>query len=369
MDTTLGPVTIISLLLACAMAIVTRQRLGAERRRSDARLAELTAGLARPGGRAGSPADAEPPPRGLFAGVAAPGEGPMEPRVRPGQVAAPAATAGGPSPRIRRESVAPRLPFAAPDRQRWGGDTVERSAGAGGDRERRCAEDGVVPGAPAGGAGRLRRGNGADSRRIGWAPRGAEGDDGRAGSPPWRWGLARIPPPPTHRVHRAAAVVVATILVAGVCLTERAPLSRVGPYLAERTPVPGVGAYLAGLTPAPRAGADLPVELLSLDHRRQGDYLAVSGWLRNPPGGRERSRLSIAATVFDRAGAVIGTGQTPLPAAVLPAGEETAFTISLPSADRIGRYRVSFMEDRSRLPHVDRRGPKAGAPAASDARP
>ena len=359
MDTTLGTVTVISLLLAWAMAIVTRQRLGAERRRSDARLADLTAGLARPGGRAGGPPDAEPPPRGLLAGVAAPGGGAMEPRVRPGQVATPAATVGGPSPRIRRASVAPPLPFAAPDGQRWGGDAAARPAAAG---------DGAVPRAPAAATGSPRPGNGADSRGAARAPRGAEGDDGRAG-PPRRWGLVPLPPAPAHWAHRSAAVAVATILVAGVCLTDRAPLSGVGAYLAERTPVPGVGAYLAARPSRPRAGADLPVELLSLDHRRQGDYLAVSGSLRNPPGGRARSKLSISATVFDRAGAIIGTGQTPLPAAVLPAGEETAFTISLPGADRIDRYRVSFMEDRSRLPHVDRRGPEAGTPAETGTRP
>ena len=252
----------------------------------------------------------------------------MGPRVRPGQVATPAAMADRPSPRRWRAAVAPRLPFAAPDRKRWGGDAAARVTGGGGDRARRPAEDGAVPRAPATGAR----------------------------SSPRRVGLVPLPPAPPHWVHRSVAVAFATVLVAGVCLTERASLSRVGAYLAARTPVP-------------RAGADLPVELLSLDHRRQGDYLAVSGSLRNPPGGRERSRLSIAATVFDRAGAIIGTGQTPLSAAVLPAGEETAFTISLPSADRINRYRVSFMEDQSRLPHVDRRGPEAGAPAGTGTRP
>ncbi len=327
MDTTLATVTIISLLLAWAMAIVTRQRLRAERRRSDARLADMMAELG-PDGRAGDPVDAEPPPRELVTGVIAPGDGPTAPRERRWRLTAPAAMAGRPTPRRPRTSLAPRLPFAAPDRKRWGGDAAA-SSGNGGEHAPRRAADDAAPPAPATGAG----------------------------SSPRRAGLVPIPPAPTHWGHGSAAVAVATFLVAGVYLTERTTLSRVGVHLAERIPLPGVGVHLAGPAPRPRAGADLPVELLSLDHRRRGDYLAVSGSLRNPPGGRERTKLSIAATAFDRSGAIIGTGQTPLPAAALPPGEETAFTISLPGADRIDRYRVSFMEDRSRLPHVDRREP------------
>ena len=329
MDTTLATVTIISLLLAWAMAIVTRQRLRAERRRSDARLADLMAEREPPDGRAGGPADAELPPRELATGVTAPGEGPMEPGERGRQLTAPAAMAGRPFPRWRRASVAPRLPFAAPDRKRWGGDADARVTGDGGEHARRRVADDDAPPAPATGAR-------PSPRRAGPVP---------------------ITPAPTHWGHGAAAVAVATLLVAGVYLTERTTLSRVGVHLADRIPLPGVGVHFAGRTPPPRAGADLPVELLSLDHRRQGDYLAVSGSLLNPSGGRERSKLSIAATAFDRSGAIIGTGQTPLPTAALPPGEETPFTISLPSADRIDRYRVSFMEDRSRLPHVDRREP------------
>ena len=275
MDTTLATVTIISLLLAWAMALVTRQRLRAERRRSDARLADLMAEFARADGRAGGAADAE-------------------------------------------------LPHLN-----------------GGERAPRRVADDAVPPAPAAGAG----------------------------SSPRRAGLAPIPPASTHWSRGSAAVAVATLLVAGIYFTERTTLSRVGVHLAERIPLPGVGVHLAGRTPLLRTGADLPVELLSLDHRRQGDYLAVSGSLRNPSGGRGRSKLSVAATAFDRSGAIVGTGQAPLPVEALPAGDETAFTISLPDADLISRYRVSFMEDQSELPHVDRRGSDAAMPAAAGRRP
>ncbi len=341
MDTTLATVTIISLLLAWAMAIVMWQRLRAERRRSDARLAEM-AELARPDGRGGRPADAELLSRPLLTEVAGPGEGPMELRERSWQVETPPAMAGRPSPRGRRAPVAPRLPFAAPDGRRWAGD--DDDARVAGHAWERAGRRGAADAAPGGSAA-----GGRSARR--------------------RAGLGSALPSPTRWGHGLAAVAVATILVAGVYLAERTPLSRVGAYLAERTPLSRVGVYLAGRTPLPRAGADLPVELLFLDHRRQGDYLAVSGSLRNPPGGRERSKLSVAATVFDRDGAIIGTGQTPLPPGALPPGAETTFTISLPGADRINRYRVSFMEDESRLPHVDRRGPAPAALAETGARP
>ena len=241
MDVTLAAVTIISLLLAWAMAVVSWQRVRAERRRADARVAALLA---------------------EFAG----------------------------------------------DPRRTAGVARAHEAGSGVGR------------AWGGAAGRGVR------RRV-------------AAPPPRRPRPAA--PARTQWGHRLAAVAVATVLVAGVSLADRDALR------------PG--------------GEAKPVELLSLDHRRHGDYLTVSGSLRNPAAGRERTKLSVTATALDRTGAIIGTGQTPLPVAALPPGGETAFTIALPDADLIGRYRVSFMEDRSKLPHVDRRGTDAAA--AAGARP
>ncbi len=317
MDTTLATVTIISLLLAWAMAIVTWQRIRAERRCSDARLADMMAELAdEPGHGVGS----TEPPEISWAPAA---RSPVAPFARRGasrgfarSFREPATPADAPPSRRPRAPLAPRRPVGAQDAKPGGGDGAAHGQRIGTERALPRAGAAEVPrGLPTRAWSYL--------RRVVYVP---------------------MPPATSHWGHRAAAVAVATVLVAGVSLADLAP-SR------------------------PRAGADLPVELLSLDHRRQGSYLAVSGSLRNPPAGRERSKLSITATVFDRTGAIIGTGQTPLPAAVLPPGGETAFRISLPSAARINRYRVSFMEDRSQLPHVDRRGPEAGAPAGTGARP
>ena len=287
MDATLATVAVVSLLLAWAMAIVSWQRVRAERRRSDTRVATLMAELAE-----------LPVLRG----------GPTEPPEHAGSMRSRTATAGGP-PARRQAHLEPRLPFAAPDWGRPDPDRGARPAGSRAEPARGDAEDGdALRGAPAGYLSYLRRAM-----------------------------LAPLPSARARRGHGAGAVAVATVLVAVVSL-------------ADRTPPPG-------------DGAAAPVELLSLDHRLQGAYLAVTGSLRNPADGRERTKLSITATAFDQTGAVVGTGQTPLPVEALPAGDETAFTISLPDADRISRYRVSFMEDQSGLPHVDRRGSDAATPA------
>ncbi|MCH7746549.1 MAG: hypothetical protein IH939_00490 [Acidobacteria bacterium] len=134
---------------------------------------------------------------------------------------------------------------------------------------------------------------------------------------------------------------------------------------------------LSGLSGGPLAdpgsGTPGPVELLSLTHAREGEYLAITGSIRNPSDGIERGQLSVTATVFDRDGTVVGTAQTPLPVAVLAPGRETPFTISLPDADRINRYRISFMEGQTSVPHIDRRRPndqaRSVAPAPTGDRP
>ena len=125
---------------------------------------------------------------------------------------------------------------------------------------------------------------------------------------------------------------------------------------------------LLGGTPAdPGTSTPEPVELLSLAHAKEGEYLAITGSIRNPSGGIERGQLSVTATVFDQNGTVVGTGQTPLPVAVLPPGSETPFTISLPDADRINRYRISFMQGQTGVPHVDRRPANDQARSAAPA--
>lgn len=358
-DTTLTTVTIISLLLAWAMAIVSWQRVRAERRRSEARLATLMSEL---GVRAGS--DGETRAYGLVHAPAAPPAGAPHGRAPGASVERRRIPQGGagrgrrPDPRIEPPEPAPssfaapsamarrrpgRRPIAAPGPHlpfdepppRARRDRIPHPSAA--DEEaawraapRRRSAGGPTAFSPGGEEAAWRAAPRRNVRR---------GLASRSLSTLWRAVLAPKPPTRTRWGHRVAACAGAAVLVAGAALAERTLLQR--------------------------DGAGPPVELLSLDHRRQGDYLAVSGSLRNPRGGRDRQKLSVSATVYDRTGAIIGTGQTPLPVAGLPPGGETGFTISLPDADLIDRYRVSFMEDRSKLPHVDRRRPPAAAPTAA----
>ena len=106
--------------------------------------------------------------------------------------------------------------------------------------------------------------------------------------------------------------------------------------------------------------AAVPVELLALEHERQGSFLAISGSVRipaepnNPP-----SPLSVSAMVYDEAGVMVASGRVPLQLATLPPGAESPFSISLP-ADNASRYRISFFSNDVTVPHVDLRPTSAG---------
>jgi hypothetical protein len=68
--------------------------------------------------------------------------------------------------------------------------------------------------------------------------------------------------------------------------------------------------------------------------------------------------------VFTRDGAFLASGRSALAVPVLAPGAETAFVVTVPNANEIGRYRVSFRSDDRVIPHVDRRerGPIAHIP-------
>jgi len=129
-------------------------------------------------------------------------------------------------------------------------------------------------------------------------------------------------------------------------------------------------AHFRGETqPIPNTETALPLELLSLTHARQGDYLNIRGTLRNPTHGRKWEQLSVVATLFDTNGTIIGTEETPLPVNTLSSGAQTAFSVSLPDTEQIRRYRVSFSQDRSNVPHMDQRDASERAHATEPTTP
>ena len=195
----------------------------------------------------------------------------------------------------------------------------------------------------------------------------ADGDNARTVAPPVR---TAEPAPPRRRV--APATPVARPARSAGTVTLRPFLASVAAAVVVLAAVSFTMLSERSRGPDPGAGTPEPVELLSLAHARQGEYLTITGSIRNPSDGIERQQLSVTAIVFDRDGTVVGTGQTPL-TAVLPPGSETPFTISLPDADRINRYRISFRQGQTSVPHIDRRRPndqaRSGVPAPTGGQP
>jgi hypothetical protein len=147
----------------------------------------------------------------------------------------------------------------------------------------------------------------------------------------------------------------------------------------RRLLAPGIGVAIVGLAltsvylwnrPAAtvQAGGALqtaeaarPLELVTLRHQRQGDTLVITGLVRNPPDAAAITGLVAVAFAFDKQGTFLMSGRSVLDFPQLKAGEESPFSITIPQAGSVGRYRVSFRTDVGIVPHVDRR---SGAPAA-----
>lgn len=102
------------------------------------------------------------------------------------------------------------------------------------------------------------------------------------------------------------------------------------------------------------APAESQLELLALGHDRTGDRLTVRGVVRNPRGPAV-DHLAAVVVVFNRDGALVSSARGAVDVAVLAPGAESTFGLSVPGADDIARYRVSFRTDERVVSHVDRR--------------
>jgi hypothetical protein len=98
-----------------------------------------------------------------------------------------------------------------------------------------------------------------------------------------------------------------------------------------------------------------PLELVALGHDRDGDRLIVRGVVRNPAAGVPLERVTVVVLVYKEDGGFAGSGRATVDSAILGPGGETAFTVTVPAANQIGRYRVSFRTEDRVVPHVDRR--------------
>ena len=113
----------------------------------------------------------------------------------------------------------------------------------------------------------------------------------------------------------------------------------------KRSPVPAAAA---------RADAT-PLELMSMRSARTGNTLTVTGLVHNPSSGAEARHVDAVILAFNAAGAFVGSGRAPLDFLVLDPDDESPFTVTVPNASDVARYRVSFRTEAGVVRHIDRR--------------
>ena len=107
--------------------------------------------------------------------------------------------------------------------------------------------------------------------------------------------------------------------------------------------------------PAAAGSSAAMLELVSMQHAREGRALTVTGLVRNPRAGVPRSNIDAVVSAFDRKGALVTSGDAGLDFTNLAPGDESPFVVKLRDASGVARYRVSFRTGNSTVRHVDRR--------------
>jgi hypothetical protein len=148
---------------------------------------------------------------------------------------------------------------------------------------------------------------------------------------------------------RFASAVAAGLFVCG----SVAALAVVSSSASGQAPLRS-GAGVAGRETQPATIE--PIELVALGHERNADRLTVRGVVRNPLSGAALDRVAAVVLVFKEDGGFVGSGRASVDSSVLGPGAESAFTVTVPGASHVGRYRVSFRTEDRVVPHVDRRG-------------
>ena len=162
--------------------------------------------------------------------------------------------------------------------------------------------------------------------------------------------FVRADPPTSHGRRLIAAVALGTAVV----------IAALG-ILTEFSPPP---ADQPELSPA-AARVKSPLELVVLDHARDGQRLSIHGLVRNPALGSRVEGLVAVVFLFDRRGEYVATTQAPVAQRVLEPGAESAFDIPVGSGLNVSRYRLTFRIATAPVPHVDRRTTPPEAPPAS----
>jgi hypothetical protein len=137
--------------------------------------------------------------------------------------------------------------------------------------------------------------------------------------------------------------------MAAVCLFVAAVAAAFAVTTARR---PRAVSSAAGTS---RVASQAPLELIALEHDRDGDQFIVRGIVRNPAAAAIDG-LAAAVSAFNRDGGLVATQQAAVAAAHLAAGAETPFVVTIPGAGGdIERYHLSFRTAAGLVPHLDRR--------------
>jgi len=148
----------------------------------------------------------------------------------------------------------------------------------------------------------------------------------------------------------AGALVVLAIGAAAVVLSGTRTVSQ-NEGVNVSNPQPAAEPVRAVSPPA----APAPLELVGLSHEREGNQLVVRGTIRNPQASVPVDNVTAVVFLFNRDGGFLTSSRAGIAAASLAPGAEASFTVTVPDAGDVGRYRVSFRTDDRVLPHVDRR--------------
>ncbi len=138
----------------------------------------------------------------------------------------------------------------------------------------------------------------------------------------------------------AGAFVVTTAAAAAIVFSSESPTASVNPAV-----------------PAPPAAdaASAPIELVSLEHERDGDTLTVHGVIRNPSGGLQMDGLAAVVSTVGLDGRARSSARSAVDSAALMPGGQSTFSVTIPRAGDVARFRVSFRSGDLVVSHVDKR--------------
>lgn len=167
--------------------------------------------------------------------------------------------------------------------------------------------------------------------------------------------------PPAQGGFRFAAVAAGGLFVCGAAAALAVVSSNASGSTSSRAvhAVADPSIQTASVNVGRRADASnaaaVPIELVALGYEREGDRLIVRGIVRNPSSGTPLDRVMAVVLMFKEDGGFLGSGRATVETPALGPGAETAFAVTVPGANAVGRYRVSFRSEDRIVPHVDRR--------------